>query len=710
MSENIKNKVEKRKNKTLIIIPAHNEEQSIYDVVTGALKYADVSVTDDGSQDSTPEILKKIKEECQTGKHNYSLHIITHEKATHIPKGLQDGFKYGVSKNYDFFITMDAGMSHNPEALPDFLRINPAIDVVAGSRNEKVNVPLYRRIISRAAALVVNYALSPSFLHFKGPDLHDTTSGFRRYSRKVAEIISKAELKSKSFDFHMEALALSVRSGGVVAEIPITYEFSNSSFNLKVLKQAFRYALHLLRSKASYHKVSFRRMAFFFFLFYGTATAGILYQYEWNPSVLIRFGHDYVAQNEAYTPEGAVRMIGNEAHGGNGYDGQIFYYYARTLFEPGAWPEGFNNAYRAPRIGYPFLAALFSVFGSWGTVAGMILVQIGFILFGIYCMHQILPPDRKYLSLFLLFSPFALQSFLVLVSDAVMVSLALAGFFFLLKMRGENFRQFLKQPETENRLTADPLLEEESKSQGIRSEPFAKRSISIRILFSLLAWGCMSLAIMTKESSLAFLFPLGLYVLLRKQWVSSLLILASLLPVILWQIYLAGVHGMVPAGVLSVFFSPLDGILGLLSETFREIQTFIQSPSAGQIGVFLRLSVRLLLLILIITALISVLSGKLWNWTKLKQSEILGLFPFRLAVALALFSVIIADYYYFWSVYENISRMFTILIPVMILHYAADKSRKAYFFFATLLILAFLVWIRATLMTPAFPFDIFRTL
>ena len=56
-------------NKTLVIIPAHNEEETIYEVVTGALKYADVSVTDDGSTDRTPDILKKILiEKAKKGK------------------------------------------------------------------------------------------------------------------------------------------------------------------------------------------------------------------------------------------------------------------------------------------------------------------------------------------------------------------------------------------------------------------------------------------------------------------------------------------------------------------------------------------------------------------------------------------------------------------------------------------------------------------
>lgn len=233
----------------LIVIPAHNEEETIREVVTRTLQYADVSVTDDGSRDRTPAILAEIQDECAKNKHAHTLHVITHDRATHIPRGLQDGLRRGVEQNYDWLITMDAGLSHNPDALPEFFAAPPEYDVVIGSRQSADNVPLYRRLISRAAARVVNYSLSSSFLNLRGPGLRDCTSGFRRYSRRAAELIAQTELESRAFDFHMEALALAYRAGMRVTEIPIHYVFSNSSFNSRVLKQGMRFGLHLIATK-----------------------------------------------------------------------------------------------------------------------------------------------------------------------------------------------------------------------------------------------------------------------------------------------------------------------------------------------------------------------------------------------------------------------------------------------------------------------------
>ena len=235
--------------KILVVVPAHNEEETIYEVVSRALNYADVSVTDDGSRDRTPHILDGILEEVKKGNFRHNLHIITHPTATHIPKGIQDGITYGVERDYDYIVTMDAGLSHDPDALPEFIAYDPSVDVVIGSRINPENVPRYRMLISYLAARVVNYSLTDSYITNYHPIIRDCTSGYRRYSRKAAEALSGARLRSKAFDFHMEALAICVRSGMKAAEIPIRYVFSNSSFNVKVLKYGIMFGMRLLATK-----------------------------------------------------------------------------------------------------------------------------------------------------------------------------------------------------------------------------------------------------------------------------------------------------------------------------------------------------------------------------------------------------------------------------------------------------------------------------
>jgi len=236
-------------NRFLVVIPAHNEADTIYEVVTRALRHADVSVTDDGSRDDTGAILGRIIGECRNGKHAHRLNVVTHPTATHIPLGIQDGMKFACANDYDFVVTMDAGLSHDPDALPGFLAHDPTIDLVIGHRRRARNVPAYRRLISWLGSRLINYTLTPSYLNFRGKGLRDCTSGFRRYSRPAFTLISISKLKSKSFDFHMEALVLCLRSSMSVSEIPIDYCFSNSSFSFRVLRQAMAFGLQLIATK-----------------------------------------------------------------------------------------------------------------------------------------------------------------------------------------------------------------------------------------------------------------------------------------------------------------------------------------------------------------------------------------------------------------------------------------------------------------------------
>ncbi|TGN14691.1 glycosyltransferase [Leptospira ilyithenensis] len=229
--------------KTLIVIPAYNEDSTIEEVVRGAIVHADVSVTDDASKDKTPEILKELQKEFP-GR----LFVIRHEKNTHIPGGIQDGMKLAVEKKYDWVITMDAGLSHDAGRLKDFINFADC-DLLIGSRKETLNVPFYRKVVSFLAARAMNYCLSKGIFNLRGPGIKDCTSGYRRYSKWAFQKIADHKLESVAFDFHMEALSVVSLQGGTIKEIPISYVFSNSSFNSKVLKLAIQFAKKLLLRK-----------------------------------------------------------------------------------------------------------------------------------------------------------------------------------------------------------------------------------------------------------------------------------------------------------------------------------------------------------------------------------------------------------------------------------------------------------------------------
>ena len=217
------------------MIPAYNEAANIAEVAARAAAHAPVLVVNDGSTDRTGEIAAAVPNTA----------VITHARNTHIPDAIRDGFRYALQQGYDYAITMDAGMSHDPNLIAS-LMAQPDADLVLSYRPRPKNVPLYRRALSRAAAHLVNAAIRTPRWQVWKPGFRDVTSGYRRYSRRAMQAIVDAPMVCKSFDFHLEALAVVSYRGLTIREFPITYVFSNSSLTRKVVAQAFRTWVRLL--------------------------------------------------------------------------------------------------------------------------------------------------------------------------------------------------------------------------------------------------------------------------------------------------------------------------------------------------------------------------------------------------------------------------------------------------------------------------------
>jgi len=219
----------------LIIIPAYNEEETIEELVVRAKKHADVCVINDNSKDSTPEILKKFSD----------IHVIHHAKNTHIPGGLLDGMRYAVEQGYAYGIAIDAGLSHNPDEISRFIE-HPHSDLAIGTRVQKKNTPLFRKTLSFVGNIIYNSSLEFPVSIFKKKYYKDISSGYRRYSKKAMQLIISKKIESKSFDILFETVMYLYRNRFVISEVPITYDFSNSSLNPNVVKDCLKMCIRAI--------------------------------------------------------------------------------------------------------------------------------------------------------------------------------------------------------------------------------------------------------------------------------------------------------------------------------------------------------------------------------------------------------------------------------------------------------------------------------
>ena len=99
-------------NTHLLAIPVFNEAQYVEDVLAEVRRYSrNILVVDDGSTDSTPDILS----------HESDIHLISHAENRGYGKSLSDVFHFAQRHEFDWLITMDCDEQHEPSHIPRFV-------------------------------------------------------------------------------------------------------------------------------------------------------------------------------------------------------------------------------------------------------------------------------------------------------------------------------------------------------------------------------------------------------------------------------------------------------------------------------------------------------------------------------------------------------------------------------------------------------------
>jgi glycosyltransferase involved in cell wall biosynthesis len=110
--------------RSIVVIPAFNEETTVRSVVENCTKYCDVLVVNDGSTDDT-SIAASLGGAI----------VLTNDENKGYEYSLNVAYKYAVKNKYDIMITMDADGQLPTEMLPPFLKaIEEGASVVIGNR------------------------------------------------------------------------------------------------------------------------------------------------------------------------------------------------------------------------------------------------------------------------------------------------------------------------------------------------------------------------------------------------------------------------------------------------------------------------------------------------------------------------------------------------------------------------------------------------
>ena len=227
--------------KELIIIPTFNEKNNIQKLIPELLKVTsgDILVVDDNSPDGTAKAVENLAQASPR------VYLLKRTQKEGLRKAYIAGFQWGLKRNYDVLIQMDADFSHQPHELPLLLdAIKNGADVAIGSRYingvRVLGWDMRRLIISIGGNL---YA----FFLTRVP-IMDLTGGFNAWKREVLEKIEFKNIKSEGYAFQIELKFLAYYKGFKLQEVPIVFrERSNGETKMskKIVREAVFKCMHL---------------------------------------------------------------------------------------------------------------------------------------------------------------------------------------------------------------------------------------------------------------------------------------------------------------------------------------------------------------------------------------------------------------------------------------------------------------------------------
>lgn len=193
--------------KTIVIIPAYNEELNIVGVVQNLKNTCpeyDYVVIDDASTDCTNSILLK--------------HTINHlilPVNLGIGGAVQTGYKYAKNNGYDIAIQMDGDGQHNPKYYKGAVEIieKGEADIVIGSRfieKEGFQTSGMRRFGIRFLSILIKIVC--------GETVKDVTSGYRVINRKFIDYFTNEYAQDYP---EPEAIVAAKLNGAKIKEIPV---------------------------------------------------------------------------------------------------------------------------------------------------------------------------------------------------------------------------------------------------------------------------------------------------------------------------------------------------------------------------------------------------------------------------------------------------------------------------------------------------------
>lgn len=227
----------------LIFTACYNEAENIEKLIKGikkCLPTSSILIIDDNSPDKTQQKIIELKKEINL------LNLIVREKKMGLDTAHKLAYEFAVKQKFNYLITMDADLSHDPNELINFTRNLEKNPFVIGSRyirGGKCLMKGSRLLMSKLGNIVIKF--------FSKIDCNEFTTSYRGFNINKLKGFHLNHVKESGYSFFMGTIFEINKRNFNIKEIPITFADREKGISkipkLEILRTLVNLLIHVLK-------------------------------------------------------------------------------------------------------------------------------------------------------------------------------------------------------------------------------------------------------------------------------------------------------------------------------------------------------------------------------------------------------------------------------------------------------------------------------
>ena len=227
----------------LIFTACYNEAENIEKLIKGVKKClpsASILIIDDNSPDKTQHKIIELKKEIN------QVNLIVREKKMGLDTAHKLAYEFAVEQKFNYLITMDADLSHDPNELINFIQNLEKNPFVIGSRyirGGKCLMKGSRLLMSKLGNLVIKF--------FSRIDCNEFTTSYRGFNINELKGFHLNNVKESGYSFFMGTVFEINNRKFNIKEIPITFADREKGISkipkLEILRTLINLLIYILK-------------------------------------------------------------------------------------------------------------------------------------------------------------------------------------------------------------------------------------------------------------------------------------------------------------------------------------------------------------------------------------------------------------------------------------------------------------------------------